>query len=85
MPATTSNDPQGLGGASVADITPIFATVKDAAAILGGLSPWTVNQLCRTGAIESRFHNRRRLVVLASLRAYAESLPTTREDGEESA
>lgn len=62
------------------EVTPIFVTVKDAAAILGGVSPWTVNQLCRDDVIESRFHKRRRLVVLASLKAYAESLPATREE-----
>lgn len=59
---------------------PIFVTVKDAAARLGGFSPWTVNQLCRDGVIESRWHKRRRLVVLASLTAYAESLPASREE-----
>ena len=61
---------------SAAEITPIFVTVKDAAAILGGgVSPWTVNRLCRLGRIESRFHERRRMVLLSSIKDYAMSLP----------
>lgn len=62
------------------DLTPIHVTAKDAAAILGGgVSPWTIHQLCRLGKIDSRFQGKRRMVVLASLRDYAENLPTTRE------
>lgn len=85
MPATTSNPLPPIDGDSGGQITPIFVTVKEAAAILGGVSPWTVNQLCRLGTIESRFHKNRRLVVLASLKAYADSLPATRDESEESA
>jgi hypothetical protein len=63
-----------------AKVAPIFVTVQEAAAILGGdTSPWTVNNLCRLGAIESKWSGegkrRRRLVRLASVHAYADSLP----------
>ena len=74
MPATTRNNPQPGGAAS--GIEPIYVTARDAATILGGgTSPWTIHRLCRIGRIDSRFHERRRMVVLASLRAYADSLP----------
>lgn len=83
MPATTSNHPQP--GEPVSKMEPIYVTARDAATILGGgTSPWTIHRLCRLGAIESRFHGKRRMVLLASLRAYADNLPTTRE-AEESA
>lgn len=59
---------------------PIFVTVKDAAAIIGGTSPWTIYRLCKTGAIESRLRNNRRLVVRASLLNYAANLPAGVED-----
>lgn len=79
MPATTSNHPQP--GEPVGALGPIYVTAKDAATILGGgTSPWTIHRLCRLGAIESRFQGKRRMVVLASLREYAESLPATREE-----
>lgn len=71
MPANTSNNQQGEAK---------FLTVKEAAARLGGgYSPWVINKLCRDGKIESRWHNRRRLVVATSLDEYADSLPTERE------
>jgi hypothetical protein len=64
-----------------AGISPIYVTAKDAAAILGaGTSPWTIHRLCRLGAIDSRIHNNRRLVSLASLREYASGLPVVLED-----
>ena len=79
MPAITSNNPQS--GDAVPPISPIYVTAKDAATILGGgTSPWTIHRLCRIGAIESRFHGKRRMVVLESLRAYADSLPATRDE-----
>ncbi len=60
---------------------PIYVTARDAAIILGaGTSPWTVHRLCRIGTIESRMHNNRRLVSLASLREYAASLPVVLDD-----
>lgn len=77
MPANTSNSPQ-VGTVAV---EPIYVTARDAAAILGGgTSPWTVHRLCRLGAIESRMHNNRRLVSLASLREYAAGLPVVLDD-----
>lgn len=57
-------------------IEPIFVSVKDAAKILGGISPWSVYQLLDAGAIKSQYHGRRRLVVVDSLREYAKALPT---------
>lgn len=72
MPANTSNNQQPEG--------PKFLTVQEAAARLGGgYSPWVINKLCRDGLIESRWHNRRRLVVTTSLDEYADSLPAERE------
>lgn len=69
-------DPQ----TSAETITPIFVTVRDAAAILGGgTSAWTMNRLCKLGAIESKFQANRRMVNLASLREYAANLPDERE------
>ena len=71
MPANTSNSQRSED--------PKFLTVKEAAARLGGgYSPWVINKLCRDGKIESRWHNRRRLVVVTSLDEYADSLPTER-------
>lgn len=68
-------DPQ-----TTAKVEPIFVTVQEAAAILGGgTSPWTMNRLCKLNAIESKFQGRRRMVVLASLREYADNLPSERE------
>lgn len=73
MPANTSNNQQPEG--------PKFLTVQEAAARLGGgYSPWVINKLCRDGLIESRWHNRRRLVVTTSLDEYADSLPTERRE-----
>lgn len=57
-----------------AEIGPIFVSVKQAASILG-ISPWSAYQLLDAQAIESRYHGRRRLVVVESLRAYAAGLP----------
>jgi len=63
-----------------APITPIFVTVKEAAAILGGgTSPWTMNRLCKLGAIESKFQANRRMVSLVSLHEYAANLPESQE------
>jgi hypothetical protein len=61
-------------------LTPIYVTAKDAATILGGgTSPWTIHRLCRDGEIDSRFQGKRRMVVLASLRDYADNLPAERK------
>lgn len=40
------------------------------------LTPWSVRQLLDAKVIESAYHGRRRLVVLESVRAYADSLRT---------
>ena len=56
-------------------IEPIFVSVKTAAGLLG-ISPWSVYQLLDGNAIKSQYHGRRRLVVLESLREYAQTLPT---------
>lgn len=56
-------------------IDPIFVSVKEAAKALN-LSPWVCYQLLDRGAIESRYQGRRRLVLVESLREYANNLPT---------
>lgn len=61
-----------------ADLTPIFVTVKDAAKMLA-ITPWSVYQLLNEEKIASQYHGRRRLVSVASLRAYAAGLPTKAE------
>lgn len=58
-------------------IEPIFVSVKDAAKILGGISPWSVYQLLDDNKIASQYHGRRRLVLVESLREYARTLPTS--------
>lgn len=65
-------------------IEPIFVSVKDAARILA-ISPWSCYQLLDAGKIEDRYQGRRRLVVLASLRAYAAGLPSEAPTSEASA
>lgn len=62
----------------MADIAPIFVSVKEAARMLS-LTPWSVYQLLDAGEIESRYHGKRRLVVMTSLEAYAANLPTERD------
>lgn len=59
-------------------LTPIFISVKQAAQMLG-ISPWSCYQLLDSGAVESRYHGRRRLVRVESLRQYADRLPTVPE------
>lgn len=61
-------------------VEPIFVSVKEAARILGNVSPWSVYQLLDEAKIESRYHGRRRLVVLDSLRSYAKGLPSSPQD-----
>lgn len=55
----------------------IFVSAKEAATILG-LSRAQTYELLNEGLIETRYFGRRRLVVLDSLREFADSLPTTR-------
>ena len=57
-------------------LDPVFVSVKQAAELLA-VSPWQIYDLLDKQAIESRYQGRRRLVVVSSLRKYAESLPTT--------
>jgi excisionase family DNA binding protein len=56
-------------------VEPIFVSVKDAARILS-VSPFTVYQLLDDRKVVSQYEGRRRLVRLASLREYADNLPT---------
>lgn len=57
-------------------VEPIHVSIKDAAVILG-VSPWSVRELLEAEAIAGRYFGKRRLVVLASLREYAAGLPTS--------
>lgn len=59
-----------------ANLDPIYVSVKEAARLLG-LSTWSVYQKLDAQTIESRYDGRKRLVVMASLRKYADSLPET--------
>lgn len=62
-----------IQGPDSGTVRPIFVSTADAAKILG-LSPWTVKQLIKDEEIESTKHGHRRLVVLASVEAYAKRL-----------
>lgn len=55
----------------------IFISTKETARLLG-LSCNHVYEMLDDGLIESRYIGRRRLVVMSSLRAYIEGLPTER-------
>jgi len=55
---------------------PLLITVKAAAERLS-LTPWSVYRLLDDQKIESVYQGRRRYVVMASLREYADSLPNT--------
>lgn len=63
-----------------APIEPLFVSVKEAAAALG-LSTFVMYELLNDEArpIDSRYVGSRRLVSVASLREYAEGLPTERQ------
>jgi hypothetical protein len=60
----------------VAEIDPIFISVKGAAEVLD-TTPWSVYKLLDAGVIESKYMGSRRKVVVASLREYADSRPST--------
>lgn len=60
-------------------IDPIYVPVKEAARLLG-LSTWSVYQKLDAQVIESRYDGRKRLVSMASLREYADSLPDVRTE-----
>jgi excisionase family DNA binding protein len=63
----------------VAQITPIFVSVREAAQMLS-LDTWTVYKLLNEQRIKSQYEGRRRLVNVQSLHDYADSLPTTRPE-----
>jgi hypothetical protein len=56
-------------------VTPIFVSVKQAADMLA-ISPWSMYQLLDEGSVKSQYKGRRRLVQVASLKEYADNLPT---------
>lgn len=58
----------------MSDLDPHYVSVKQAAAFLA-LNPASVYALLDQQVIESRYHGRKRLVVVTSLREYAEGLP----------
>lgn len=62
-------------------VGPIFVSVKKAAQMLS-ITTWSVYKLLDEGAIDSRYHGKRRLVSVESLRWYAANLPTERTDSE---
>lgn len=55
----------------------LTVSVKTAGEMLG-LSTWQVKKRCDAGLIESVFDGRSRLVRVASIHAYLDSLPTER-------
>jgi hypothetical protein len=57
---------------------PITVTVKEAAAMIG-LERAEVYDLLNKQLIEGRYYKSRRLVLVSSLRAYIEGLPTERD------
>jgi excisionase family DNA binding protein len=57
----------------------ITVSVKDAA-LMTGLSRWTIYQLLDKQAVRSVYQGSRRLVVVDSLREYVENLPTERPE-----
>lgn len=76
MPSQTP--PSSTGATD--SLEPIYISVKEAARLLN-LTPWSVyNSILDTGLVDSRYFGRRRMVVLASLREFAASLPTERPE-----
>lgn len=70
--------------ARVVPIEPRFITVADAALYLA-VNPYTVYRLLKDpgNGIVVRHHGRKKLIDLASLKAYADSLPTAAPDPRE--
>jgi excisionase family DNA binding protein len=62
----------------LSQIQPIFVSVKEAAQALS-LTTWTIYRLLDQQLIESQYQGRKRLVSVASLHEYAQSLPRTPE------
>ena len=60
----------------MAEIDPIFISVKGAAEVLD-TTPWSVYKLLDAGVIDSQYMGTRRKVVVKSLREYAKNLPST--------
>lgn len=60
-------------------IEPIAVSVIEAARMLG-IGETRMRELVQSGAVESRYKGSRRLVSVASLRAYFEGLPTERDE-----
>ena len=58
-------------------LEPIFVTVKEAAEALG-MPTYRIYELLNSGEIEGRYDKSKRLVVVRSLREFAEGLPTER-------
>jgi hypothetical protein len=78
MPVRSSPPQQPIPMAEVvSNHDPIFVSALDAGRMLG-ITRAEVYALCDAQQIESRYHGKRRLVVLASLRQFADSLPTER-------
>lgn len=57
----------------VIEVEPVFTSVDEAARFLN-LNPREVYRLLDQGQIQSVHHGRRRLIIVATLRAYAERL-----------
>lgn len=57
----------------------ILVSVREAARMVS-MTPWQVYRLCDAGAIESGYHDGRRLVLVESLHAWAKSLPSIKPE-----
>jgi hypothetical protein len=75
----TRQTPQHRNGEAATTLEPIFISVKEAARMLN-LTPWSMYQILDAEKVEARYFGRRRMVVLASLREFAKSLPTERPE-----
>ena len=64
---------------TTSSLDPILVSVKDAAGALG-ITTWSIYQLLRENKIDSRYHGKRRLIVVESLREYAAKLPTEKTE-----
>lgn len=59
------------------ELEPMFVRVREAAAFLA-VPEWRMYELLRKQLIESRYEGKRRLVLVSSLREFAEKLPDER-------
>lgn len=62
-----------------ASLEPIFVSVKQAAHMLN-ITPWSVYELLKDDRLDARYHGKRRLVSVESVREYAKNLPTERPE-----